>query len=156
MFDGYLLVFVGYNQHNGMGRFNFHVNLRLYLALKLKLWTSLQFSPCSHTQKKKSLKSGGLILVLYVCVCVSVCLSFCPHVENSKDHGTDFHKILYWRRLLNCGCKLEFWPKTRNIYTKNYIHFCKNLERNPSNVRSSEKCFGHKCETKMEHILSVI
>jgi len=57
-----------------MSRINFHVNLRLHLSLTLKLWTSLQFSPCSQ---KKTLKSGGLILVL--------CVSDCPQVDNSRD-----------------------------------------------------------------------
>jgi hypothetical protein len=147
VFDGYLPVFVGYNQHNGMTLVNFHVNLRLYLSLKFKLWTSLQFSPYSQKNFKKWSSYPRL---------VCVCLSFCPHIQNSRDHETDFDKILYWRRLLNCGCKLEFWPKTRNIYTETYTHFCKNLERNPPNVRSSEKRFGNKCETKMEHIFSVI
>jgi hypothetical protein len=153
VFHGNLPVLVGYNQHNGMRRVNFHVNLRLYLSLKLKLWTK---SSVFSVFTKKNLKSGGLIFVVCVSVCLSVCLSFCPHVQNSRDNGTDFDKIWYWRRLLNCGCKLEFWPKTKNIYRETYTHFCKNLERNAPNVRSSEKRFGNKCETKMEHIFSVI
>jgi hypothetical protein len=126
-----------------MSRVNFHVNLRLYLSLTLKMWTSLQFSLCSQ-KKWRSYPS-------LMCVCLSVFLSASRQLQG---HGTDFRVILYWIHLLNCGCKLEFWSKTNDISTKNYIHFCKNLERNSPNIRSSEKCFGYKCETKLEHILN--